>query len=949
MIPSPNGGSGLPSHGDLIDFFTGLPTGVSLAVTGGRFDPSRHIEASGRANEGDEAYDVFHGKVSTRGSISHQSLPPPQGDLVLTFSGMRQEARYLLVFYGHRNNYDWNRASTVHLSGAKSFTNASSIATDNDQHSLFSSPIDASTRLPADNDDGWVARFSDIDAGEDGEVVLTIAWNGASEASRYRGKYANAVMLREMRNFTAYNDLAWGPGQLQHHITMITSPNPSEGGAGLPSQGKLVDFSTGRSTPVTLQVEEGSFRGEPHIERSGSPVPGTEAFRIFDGKVSTLGSISYPNQGQDEDDLLLILSDLQPNKRYELVFYGHGDQYGWYRASVVELLGAAFFANTSSHGFDDNGEPLFAGATDLSTRLPADNDAGWVARYTNIYPGQDGEITLRVRWLGTHTSERDDAFRGKYANAMSLRQSDAVPFTVNSPADAIDAHPGDGICATPAGTCTLRAALQEANALEGLALIAIPAGTYSLAITGSDEDMAVSGDLDIVDHVALQGDGPEQTVLDGQGHNRLFHVHRGSHAVLQGLTLQHGGAMDGGALRNDGRVALHDTHIRQNEGVGNALGEAGGGLYNNLGATMVVVNSNIIHNRAGRDETAAACDGGGIYNRGSARLTDVTIGHNTAGIQDGVSLSCRGGGGGILNRGQLELLDTHIHHNVASEIAGGLASIGGVVDMRHSTVADNQSPAGAGRLGLVGTTATIFESIIARNASNGAAGGGIDNDRGSTLTITHSTIRDNTVANIAAISSGEGIHNHLSQLTVSRSTFRRNTAAGSGGGVMNVAGLTTISDSTFSENMAQGLTASEGDGGAVWTSFVLRMVNTTISANRAHRDGGGIDGPVELVNSIVAGNMAGRGGPDCHGGVLSAGHNLVEDPSGCANALQESDLTGNAGLGAYTDEGSPGGGHYPLLPNSRAIDAAEEAVCSSIDQLALPRRDGCDIGAVEFF
>ncbi len=280
------------------------------------------------------------------------------------------------MFYGHRNNYDWDRASTVHLSGAKSFTNASSIATDNDQRSLFSSPIDASTRLPADNDDGWVARFSDIDAGEDGEVVLTIAWNGASEASRYRGKYANAVMLREMRNFTAYNDLTWGPGQLQHHITMITSPNPSEGGAGLPSQGKLVDFSTGRSTPVTLQVEEGSFRGEPHIERSGSPVPGTEAFRIFDGKVSALGSISYPNQGQDEEDLLLILSDLQPNKRYELVFYGHRDQYGWYRSSVVELLGAAFFANTSSHGFDDNGEPLFAGATDLSTRLPADNDAG---------------------------------------------------------------------------------------------------------------------------------------------------------------------------------------------------------------------------------------------------------------------------------------------------------------------------------------------------------------------------------------------------------------------------------------------------------------------------------------------------------------------------------------------------------------------------------------------
>ena len=43
----------------------------------------------------------------------------------------------------------------------------------------------------------------------------------------------------------------------------------------------------------------------------------------------------------------------------------------------------------------------------------------------------------------------------------------AANFTVNSTADAVDARPGDGACATLAGQCTLRAAIQEANARPG--------------------------------------------------------------------------------------------------------------------------------------------------------------------------------------------------------------------------------------------------------------------------------------------------------------------------------------------------------------------------------------------------------------------------------------------------------------------------------------------------
>jgi CSLREA domain-containing protein len=40
----------------------------------------------------------------------------------------------------------------------------------------------------------------------------------------------------------------------------------------------------------------------------------------------------------------------------------------------------------------------------------------------------------------------------------------ALTLTVDSTADAVDALPGNGACSTAAGKCTLRAAIQEANA-----------------------------------------------------------------------------------------------------------------------------------------------------------------------------------------------------------------------------------------------------------------------------------------------------------------------------------------------------------------------------------------------------------------------------------------------------------------------------------------------------
>src|SRR3954454_15069512 len=81
--------------------------------------------------------------------------------------------------------------------------------------------------------------------------------------------------------------------------------------------------------------------------------------------------------------------------------------------------------------------------------------------------------------------------------ALAAPSAIAASFMVTSTTDAVDATPGDGTCATADAVCTLRAAVQESNALAGADEIDVAAGTYHLTISGAGEDAAATGDLDV--------------------------------------------------------------------------------------------------------------------------------------------------------------------------------------------------------------------------------------------------------------------------------------------------------------------------------------------------------------------------------------------------------------------------------------------------------------------
>ena len=80
--------------------------------------------------------------------------------------------------------------------------------------------------------------------------------------------------------------------------------------------------------------------------------------------------------------------------------------------------------------------------------------------------------------------------------------------------------------------------------------------------------------------------------------------------------------------------------------------------------------------------------------------------------------------------------------------------------------------------------------------------------------------------------------------------------------------------------------------------------------------------------------------------ITSLGNNIFGSSTDCGT-LRASDITGDPGLGAFTDNGKPGNGHFPLLPTSPAINAGNDDVCPRTDQLGKRRIGPCDIGAIQ--
>lgn len=231
----------------------------------------------------------------------------------------------------------------------------------------------------------------------------------------------------------------------------------------------------------------------------------------------------------------------------------------------------------------------------------------------------------------------------------------AATFTVNTTSDDVDANLADDACETVAGggDCSLRAAVQQANASAGTDEIVVPAGVFSLITPGND-NVAVTGDLDITQSVTIRGAGADATIVNGGRLDRVFDIDParagGVTVEMRGLTVQGGSAALGGGIQNAGALTLSGVAISDNIATGD-----GGGIFSRAAVTLV--DSLISGNES-------SSDGAGILCNGALTLTNCTVSGNTAG----------GSAGGIDNRGPLMMRFSTVSGNSAAMGAGGLLS-----------------------------------------------------------------------------------------------------------------------------------------------------------------------------------------------------------------------------------------------------------------------------------
>lgn len=579
----------------------------------------------------------------------------------------------------------------------------------------------------------------------------------------------------------------------------------------------------------------------------------------------------------------------------------------------------------------------------------------------------------------------------------------AAAFTVNSTADAVDASPGDGSCETSTGNgvCTLRAAIQEANALAGADAINVPSGTYTLTIAGRGETAGAQGDLNVKSDLTITGAGAGVggTIIDGAGIDRIFQIDAGTTVSISNLVIQNGNTGfnntvgNGAGITNSGSLFLEGVVVRNNHAVGTpALGFGFSGGISNMGGTLRINFSTITDNTAD-----ANCGGIGQNNNGaSTTISFSTISTNHAtGTANGF-----GSGGGFCSGSngttEITIHSTIVSGNTAASVGGGMAAFSGsTLSITTTSVTGNASgDDGAGINAFTGSTLILTSSTISSNTTSGAGdgagvtnsgnasldtvqvtqnqaagfGGGLADFSGGVMTLTNSTVTGNTSnqngggfivnndanapgtsltitgstisSNTAVKAGGGGATGTNTALIVNGSTFSGNHANnGNGGGIAaGFAGAATAGSLSVVNSTFSGNTTS-GGGGGIATSMISTIINSTIASNTASVAGGGIDTCciAPQVQNTIVANNAAPSLTNCRGVIASQGNNL-EFPGGtCGLSAGLNDLLNMNPLLGPLQNNGGAALTHGLDGNSPAVDAGSNANCPATDQRGVAR------------
>jgi CSLREA domain-containing protein len=296
------------------------------------------------------------------------------------------------------------------------------------------------------------------------------------------------------------------------------------------------------------------------------------------------------------------------------------------------------------------------------------------------------------------------------------------PYVVNSTNDDADATAQDGLCQTANGECTLRAAIEQANA-DGVAT------TINFIATGT---ITLSSDLPIISiDLSINGPGADRLTIHGADSYRPFYISSGRTVVISGLTLTRGRSSSGGAIYNSmGTLTVDTCTVSYNTASG-----VGGGIYN-YGGALVIKASTLSSN-------TSSSSGGGIYNSmGNMTIEASAISGNLASYY---------GGGVYSGNGGLTIKASIISSNVASNTAsggGGLYLSYSSADLTNNIVTDNRADGAGSGIYISGAAPRLWHTTIARNI--GGDGSGVYVTGSSTPALTN-TILVNQRVGITAV------------------------------------------------------------------------------------------------------------------------------------------------------------------------------------------------------
>jgi hypothetical protein len=301
--------------------------------------------------------------------------------------------------------------------------------------------------------------------------------------------------------------------------------------------------------------------------------------------------------------------------------------------------------------------------------------------------------------------------------------------------------------------------------------------------------------------------------------------------------------------------------------------------------------------------------GGGLFNQGTATLTDCTVSGNSA----------SNSGGGLVDQGTLTLTGCTVSGNVATNNGGGLncnIPTSGILTLTDCTVSGNSAGASGGGLNDVFGTITLTNCTVSANSAT--TGGGLHAN--GVANLTNTIVAGNTASTAPDVASGTVTSATISSFGSGYTSAPTVTISGGGG-----TGAT--GHATFNYDYDDLISITIDNGGSGYTS------PPTITLS-----GGGGTGAAAIANIGV---------------IISLGNNLIGKTDGGPAVWGGTDLTGTAAapldpkLAPLADNGGPTQ-TMALSADSPAVNAGTAVGAPSTDQRGYSRVGNVDIGAYEF-